>query len=92
MRTSENAVKRKSNLGEHPFSELRRCRSELHTSRDLKRNVRIFGPLRAFDTPLARPLKDPRFLCRSLSRRPQLLKAALNVFVADERTVDGPGT
>jgi hypothetical protein len=36
------------------------------------------------------PLKNPRFLCRSRPRVPQLLKAALKVVVAHERTVDGP--
>jgi hypothetical protein len=36
------------------------------------------------------PLKNPRFLCRSRPRYPQLLKAAFNALVADERTVDDP--
>jgi hypothetical protein len=36
------------------------------------------------------PLKNPRFLCRSLPRYPKLLKGALNALVADERTIDGP--
>jgi hypothetical protein len=37
------------------------------------------------------PLKNSRFLCRSRLRSPELLKAALNALIADERTVDGPG-
>jgi hypothetical protein len=45
--------------------ELRRCRNELHTSRDRKRNVRIFEPPRGFNTPLSMPLKNLLFLCRS---------------------------
>jgi hypothetical protein len=40
-----------SNFEENPFPELRRCRSELHTSRDRKRKDRIFEPSQAFDTP-----------------------------------------
>ena len=50
---------------ERAFHELRRRKSELHTSRGSKRKFRIFGPSRAFDTPLSMPLKNPRFLCRS---------------------------
>ena len=72
------------------FHELRRCRSELHTTRDRKRNVRILEPPRGSDTPLTRPLKILKFLCRSRPRYPQRLKAAFNALVADERTVDGP--
>jgi hypothetical protein len=34
------------------------CRSELHTSRDRRRKVRIFEPSQAFDTPLSMPLKS----------------------------------
>jgi hypothetical protein len=52
--------------------------------------VRNFGPSRGFDTPLTIPLKNPRFLCRSRPRFPQLLKAALNVFVAEVQTLDDP--
>jgi hypothetical protein len=47
------------------FHELRRCRGQLHTSRDRKRKVRIFQPSRGFDTPLIMPPKNTRFLCRS---------------------------
>jgi hypothetical protein len=36
------------------------------------------------------PLNNPRFLCRSRLKHPQLLKAALIALVADERTVDAP--
>jgi hypothetical protein len=56
------------------FHELRRCRSELHTSEGRKRKVSIFEPPRAFYTPLSMPLKNPRFLCRpsaTLSRAPE---------------------
>jgi hypothetical protein len=35
-------------------------------------------------------LKNPWFLCRSHPRFAKRLKAASKVFVADERTVDGP--
>jgi hypothetical protein len=63
---------------------------EPHTSRDRKRNVRIFEPSRAFDTPLSMPLKKPQFLCRTRPRFTKLFKAAFNALVADERTVDGP--
>jgi hypothetical protein len=59
----------------------------MHTGRDRKRKVRIFETSRAFDTTQAKPLNNPRFLCRSLQDLPQLLKAALNALVADERTV-----
>jgi hypothetical protein len=52
--------------------------------------VRIFEPSRGLDTPLTMPLKKPRFLCRSGTRYPQLLKGALNVFVADEWALDYP--
>jgi hypothetical protein len=44
--------------------ELQRCRSELHTSRGRKRNVRFSEPSRALDTLLTMPLKNPQFLCR----------------------------
>ena len=54
-----------SNFGEFTIHEPRRCRSELHTSRDRKRKLRIFEPSQAFDTPLTMPLKNPRFLCRT---------------------------
>ena len=79
-----------TNFGEFTIHELRRCRSELHTSRGRKRNVRIFEPSQAFDTPLTMPLNHPRFLCRTRTRYPQLLKAALNVFVAEGQTLDDP--
>jgi hypothetical protein len=36
------------------------------------------------------PLKNRPFLCRSHPRYPQLLKAALNVFVAEGQALDGP--
>jgi hypothetical protein len=36
------------------------------------------------------PLKNPRFLCRSRPRSPQLLKAALNFFVGEGQTLDYP--
>jgi hypothetical protein len=36
------------------------------------------------------PLKIPQFLCQSRTRHPELLKAALNVSVADERFLDSP--
>jgi hypothetical protein len=36
------------------------------------------------------PLENPWFLCRSHTRYPRLLKAALNVFAAEELTLDGP--
>jgi hypothetical protein len=52
------------------FHELRRCRGQLHTSRDRKRKVRIFEPSRGSDTPLTRTLKNPRFLCRTRTRSP----------------------
>jgi hypothetical protein len=39
---------------------------ELHTSRGRKRKVRIFEPSRGSDTPLTVPLKNCRFLYRSL--------------------------
>jgi hypothetical protein len=58
------------NFGENPFHELRRCRSELHTSRGRMRNVGIFEPSRGFDTPLTWPLKDAQFLYRSRTRYP----------------------
>src|SRR5918999_3069956 len=70
--------------------ELQRSRNELHTTRGRKRKLRIFEPSPRFHTPLNRPLKKPRLLCRSLPRYPQLLKAAFNALVADERTVDDP--
>jgi hypothetical protein len=47
-------------------------------------------PSHPFDTPLIMPLKNCLFLCRSRPRFPLLLKAALNVFVAEERGLDGP--
>jgi hypothetical protein len=50
------------------FQELRRCKSELHTSRVRKRKVSIFEPSRGFDTPLSMPLKNPQFLCRTHPR------------------------
>jgi putative phosphoesterase len=40
--------------------------------------------------PLSSLLKNPRFLCRSRPRFPQLLKAAVNVVVADEQFLDDP--
>jgi hypothetical protein len=65
-------------------------RSELHTSRDRKRNVRIFEPSRGFDTPLTIALNNPQFLCRSHPRFPQLLKTPLNVFGVEGQTLDDP--
>src|SRR5215203_2114060 len=50
---------------EFTFDELRRCRSQLPASRGRKRNVRLFEPSQAFDTPLSMPPKTPRFLCRA---------------------------
>jgi|SRR5215204_3094888 len=79
-----------ADLRELLFHELRRCRGQLHTSRDRKRKVRIFEPSRGSDTPLTRPLKNLRFLCHSRPRFPRLLKAALNVFVAEGQTLDDP--
>ena len=70
--------------------ELRRSRSELHTGGDRKRKLRIFEPSRGFDTPMTAPLNNSRFLCRSRPRYPQLLKAALNVFVVEGQTLDDP--
>jgi hypothetical protein len=58
--------------------------------RGRKRKVRIFEPSRGFDTPLTMPLKNCRFPCRSRTRYPQLLKAALSALVADERTLNDP--
>jgi hypothetical protein len=80
----------RSNSQDSPFNEFRRSRSGLHTTRDRKRKVRIFEPSRGSHTPLTRPLKSPLFLCRSRPRYPQLLKVAVSVFVADERTLNGP--
>jgi hypothetical protein len=79
-----------SDFGENRFHELRRCRSELYTSQGRKRKVRIFEPSQGSDTPLTRPLNNPQFLCRSRPRFPQLLKATLNVFVAEGQTLDDP--
>ena len=62
----------------------------MHTSRDRKRKVRNFESSRAFHSRLTMPLKNPLFLFRSHPRDSQPLKAALNAFVADERTLDGP--
>src|SRR5215203_4722842 len=62
-RTSEEAHKPK--FVEFTFDELRRCRSQLPASRGRKRNVRLFEPSQAFDTPLSMPPKTPRFLCRA---------------------------
>jgi len=64
------------NFREPHKSEVRRItlprtseiRSDLHTHRDQKRNVRIFEPSRGSDTPLSMPLKNRRFLCRSRLR------------------------
>jgi hypothetical protein len=89
-RTSEKAHKAKY-FAQFTFYEHRGCRSELHTSRGRKSKVRIFEPSRGLDTPLSMPLKDPRFLCRSHTRYPQLLKAAFNALIADGLRVDGPG-
>jgi hypothetical protein len=75
MCTSKNVVKAKY-FAEFTFHERRRYRSELHTSRGRKEKVWIFDPWRAFDTPLTRALKNPRFLCQSRPDVPQLLKAA----------------
>ena len=43
-------------LAEFTFQELRRCRSELHTSRDRKRKFKIFEPPEGVDTPLSMAL------------------------------------
>jgi hypothetical protein len=67
-RTSENSVKAK--FAEYTFHELRRCRSELHTSRGRKRKVRIFEPSRGSEKPPRMALNNARFLCRSLPRNP----------------------
>jgi hypothetical protein len=80
----------KGDFRENTFPELRKCRNELHTTRGRKRKVRIFEPSQGFDTPLRMPLKNSRFSCRSRTRYPQLLKAAVHTFVADERVLDGP--
>src|SRR5918995_4046727 len=64
----------KAKFAELPFYKLRRCRGELHSTRDRKRKDRIFEPSRGLDTPLTRSLKNPRFLCRpsaTLSRAPE---------------------
>jgi hypothetical protein len=50
----------------------------------------MFEPSRGFDTPLSMPLNNFRFLCRSRPRHPKLLKAALDVFVAEVQTLDDP--
>jgi hypothetical protein len=50
-----------------------------------------FEPSRGLDTPLTTPLENPWFLCRSHTRYLKLFKAALDVFVAEGRTLDGPG-
>jgi hypothetical protein len=55
---SENCLLQ-PNFAEGKFCELRRCRSELHTSEDRKRKARIFEPSRRFDTPLTLPLNNP---------------------------------
>ena len=78
------------NFGECTFHEHRRCRSERRTRRGRKRKVRISEPSQAFYTPLTMALNNPRFLCRSRPRLPRRLKAALNVFVAEEQTLDDP--
>jgi hypothetical protein len=49
----------KAKFAEFTIHELRRCRSELHTSRGRMRKLRIFEPSRGFDTPLTMPLKNP---------------------------------
>jgi hypothetical protein len=78
-------------FAELTFHKLRRCRSELCTPVGVrKRKNRISEPSRAFDTPLSMPLNNPRFLCRSRPRFPQLLKAASNVFVDEGQTLDAP--
>jgi hypothetical protein len=79
-----------ANFGEFTIHELRRCRSELQPESGPKRKVRIFEPSRGVDTPLNMPLKNSWFLCRSRSRHPFLLKAALNVFVAEVQSLDDP--
>jgi len=75
-------------FAEFTFHELRRCRSELHTSRGRERKLRISKPSQAFDTALTIVLKNRRFLSRPRARYPQLLQAALNVFVAEGQTLD----
>jgi hypothetical protein len=78
-----------ANFGEFTFHEHRRCKRAVHRW-DRKRKNSIFESSREFVTPLTMPLKNARFPCRSRTRYPQLLKAAFNALVADERTVDGP--
>jgi hypothetical protein len=58
-RPSENCVKRK--FAKFTFHELQRCRSELHTSEDRKRKLRISEPSQGFDTPLSMALKNAQF-------------------------------
>src|SRR5215203_693126 len=75
------------------FHELRRRRSELHTSRGRKSKVRIFEPSQAFDAPLTRSLKNPRFLCRpsaTLSRAPERHLECSCSRGADSRRPKGP--
>jgi hypothetical protein len=47
-------------------------------------------PSLGFDTPMKMPPKIPPFPYRSLPKFPRLLKAALNVFLAEMRTPDDP--
>ena len=47
-------------------------------------------PRGASPHPCFESLRIPSVLCRSHTRYPQLLKAALNVFIAEERALDGP--
>ena len=89
QRLSENFVE--ANFAKLTYHKLRRCRSELHTSRGRKRKVRIFESSRRFDTPLRMALNNPPVPLPIPSKDvPEPFKAALNVFVAEERALDGP--
>jgi hypothetical protein len=80
-----------ANFGKFTIHEPRRCRSELHTSRDRKRKLRIFEASRSVDTPL-RPCRR-RITDSSAGPKPHVaesFKAASNVFVAEEQTLDDP--
>src|SRR5688572_13003093 len=65
----------------------RRLEERLRSDRQRQRAME---PSRGSDTPLSMPLKNPRFLCRSHPRYPQLLQAALNVLLAEGHTLDDP--
>src|SRR5215203_1327111 len=83
----------KAKFAEFTIHELRRCRSELHTTRDRKRKLRIFEPPQGIDTRLTRSLKNPRFLCRpsaTLSRAPERHFECSCSRGADSRRPKGP--